>query len=77
MTAHAEDPRTATQADVVDQCMGLRRDEHIGALIRAHGVTMHGLWFDFPDGDVFACHLEEERMEVMDDEDVIRMAVSA
>lgn len=65
--------REATQADAVAQCLALRRDEHLGALFRTHGVVLRALWLDEPEGDVYACDIEGRRARLMDDQDFAAM----
>lgn len=65
--------REATQADAVAQCLALRRDEHLSALFRAHGVVLRALWLDEPEGDVYACDLEGRRAGLMGDQDFAAM----
>ena len=61
------------QADAVAQCLALRRDEHLSALFRAHGVVLRALWLDEPEGDVYACDLEGRRAGLMGDQDFAAM----
>ena len=70
------DARTATQADVVAQCRGLRHDPRIGALLRDHGVSLQAIWFDDREGDVYACDLEGRSATLMSDEDFGRVVAT-
>lgn len=66
------DPRRATQAAVVSQCVALREDKHIGPLLSEHHVVLQPVWFDVREGDVFRCNFENERVELMSDDDLAK-----
>jgi carbonic anhydrase len=68
--------RAATQADAAAQAADLRRDQQIGALLRAHGVMVRALWLDEAEGDIYACDIEGRPPSLMDDEDFARMLES-
>ena len=70
------DARTRTQADVVAQCRRLRQDAHIGALLRDHGVTLHAIWFDDREGDVYTCDIEGRNATLLSDADFGRLIES-
>jgi len=67
------DARTKTQADVVAQCRRLRQDAYIGALLRDHGVTLHAIWFDDREGDIYTCDIEGRHATLLSDEDFGRL----
>lgn len=71
------DARTATQADVVAQCRRLRQDARIGGLLADHRVSLHAIWFDAREGDVYACDIEGRAATLMSDEDFGRLTASS
>lgn len=61
------DPRKSSQTALVAQCRALVADPQIGALLREHRVRVTSLWFDEPEGDVFHCSPDGDRVELMSD----------
>lgn len=72
----ARDPRAASQAHVVAQCRRLRQDPHIGPLLRDHGVMLRALWFDEPEGDIYACDLEGRGATLLGDVELTQLRAS-
>ena len=67
------DARMATQADVVAQCRRLRQDARIGPLLSNNGVTLHAMWFDDHEGDVYNCDIEGRAATLVSDDEFRRL----
>ena len=68
------DARTLTQAELIAQCRSLREDARIGALLREHGVTLHAIWFDDREGDVYGCDIDGNSATLLNEVDIGRVA---
>ena len=64
------------QLETAAQCRSLGEDAHIGPLLREAGVKIRALWFDAPEGDVYACDVEGKPPALIDDEELARTLLS-
>lgn len=65
-----EGGRGSSPASLAETARALVADATLGPLLREHRVAVRALWFDEPEGDVYACGIDGEPPRLLSDRDL-------